>query len=72
MSSDGTASQVVTVTINGTNDVPVAHDDTASTDEDTAIIITPTTLLNNDGDVDNDTLTIWWVRKTPSTAPSPS
>src|SRR4029079_7369733 len=47
-----TAEQVVTVTIDPVNDLPVAGDDTASTDEDTPLNITAATLLANDTDVD--------------------
>jgi VCBS repeat-containing protein len=55
--ADGTTSSVV-VTINGTNDGPVAQANSLSTDEDTALTIAPATLLANDSDVDGDTLTI--------------
>ncbi|QTN21344.1 tandem-95 repeat protein [Rhizobacter sp. AJA081-3] len=40
------------------NDAPVAAIDTASTNEDTALTLTPATLLANDSDVDGDTLFI--------------
>jgi hypothetical protein len=40
------------------NDAPVANNDTATTEEDTPIIILATELLANDGDVDRDTLSI--------------
>ena len=40
------------------NDTPVATIDAASTNEDTALTLTPATLLANDSDVDGDTLTI--------------
>jgi len=46
---------IVTVTIGGTNDAPVAVDDAASTDEDTPVVIA---VLGNDSDPDNDPLTI--------------
>ncbi|MDF1734312.1 MAG: tandem-95 repeat protein [Minwuia sp.] len=51
----GTDSETVTVTINGRNDGPVAADDSATTDEDTAVAIT---VLANDSDVDGDALTV--------------
>ncbi|MDP5253310.1 Ig-like domain-containing protein [Vibrio sp. HB161653] len=55
--SDGTTTDTanVKVTVNAVNDGPVAVDDTASTDEDTAVTID---VLANDSDVDGDTLTI--------------
>ncbi len=46
---------VVTVTINAINDDPVANDDSATTDQDTAVTID---VLTNDTDVDEDTLTV--------------
>jgi hypothetical protein len=48
---DGATSNMatVTVTVNDVNDPPVANDDTASTDEDTAVTID---VLGNDSDVD--------------------
>ncbi|MCP4409900.1 MAG: tandem-95 repeat protein [Gammaproteobacteria bacterium] len=55
--SDGvlTDTAVVTVTVGAVNDLPVAHDDVASTDEDTAVTIP---VLDNDFDPDGDTLAI--------------
>ena len=55
--SDGslTDTAVITVTINGANDAPVAGDDTANTSEDTPRAIAA---LGNDSDVDGDTLTV--------------
>ncbi|QDG52672.1 tandem-95 repeat protein [Persicimonas caeni] len=55
--SDGTATATatVTVTVNNVNDAPTAADDTATTDEDTAVTID---VLANDGDPDNDPLGI--------------
>ncbi|RMH45258.1 MAG: tandem-95 repeat protein [Deltaproteobacteria bacterium] len=55
---DETATATVTVRVGGQNDVPVATDDTVSTDEDTAVTISAATLLANDSDADGDTLTI--------------
>jgi len=51
----GTAVGNVNVTVNGTNDNPVANDDAATTDEDTAVSVN---VVANDTDVDNDTLTV--------------
>ncbi|WP_153559190.1 tandem-95 repeat protein, partial [Roseimaritima sediminicola] len=51
----GTATATVTVTVNPVNDAPAADDDTATTDEDTAVTID---VLANDSDVDDDTLTV--------------
>ena len=45
----------VFITVNSVNDAPVANDDEASTDEDTAVAID---VLANDQDADGDTLTI--------------
>ncbi len=46
---------VVTVTVNAVNDGPVAHDDTARTEEDEAVSIS---VLSNDVDVDDDSLSL--------------
>jgi VCBS repeat-containing protein len=51
----GLATGTVTVTVNPINDAPVAVDDSATTDEDTPVTID---VLNNDTDVDGDTLTV--------------
>jgi len=51
----GTDTATVTITINGVNDPPVAVNDSAITNEDTPVIID---VLNNDSDVDGDTLTV--------------
>ncbi len=55
--SDGVFSDTanIVVTVNAVNDAPVANDDSATTDEDTAVTID---VLANDSDVDDDTLTI--------------
>ena len=50
----GTDTATVTVTVNGVNDVPVAGDDTATTDQNT--VLGGTGLLANDTDADGDTL----------------
>jgi cysteine-rich repeat protein len=50
---------LVTVNVVGVNDPPVAHDDVASTDEDTAISFSAANLLANDTDPDTgDVLTV--------------
>jgi VCBS repeat-containing protein len=51
----GTDTATVTITINGVNDAPVAVNDSAITDEGTPVIID---VLNNDSDVDGDTLAV--------------
>ncbi|MFV1873328.1 MAG: Ig-like domain-containing protein [Oleiphilus sp.] len=51
----GTASSTVAVTVNPENDEPVAVADTASTQEDTSVVID---VLDNDSDVDGDSLTV--------------
>lgn len=54
--TDRTATATVTINITPVNDAPVAQNDTTSTDEDTAVVIS---VLTNDSDVDaGDTLTI--------------
>lgn len=50
-----TSSSTVTITVSGTNDAPVANDDTATTDENTAV---SGNVLANDTDVDGETLTV--------------
>jgi len=56
-SVDGTT-HVVTVTITGTNDAPIAVADSFGTVENTTLTLTANQLLNNDKDTDNDALTI--------------
>ncbi|HWO21583.1 MAG TPA: Ig-like domain-containing protein [Kofleriaceae bacterium] len=58
--SDGFATDTgaVTITVTPVNDAPVATDDTATTDEDTPLVIAAATLLANDTDVEGDTLTV--------------
>jgi len=51
----GTDTATVTVTVDAVNDAPVAVDDTAQTDEDTAVDIA---VLVNDSDVDGDALDV--------------
>jgi hypothetical protein len=51
----GSATATVYVTIRAVNDAPVANDDVASTNEDTAVTIS---VLANDSDVDGDALTV--------------
>ena len=51
----GSATATVNVTIGALNDAPVAGDDSASTDEDNAVVIS---VLSNDSDVEGDTLTV--------------
>jgi hypothetical protein len=51
----GVASATVTVTVTAVNDAPVALNDSATTPEDTAKIIT---VLGNDSDLDGDTLSV--------------
>ncbi|MCE9575637.1 MAG: tandem-95 repeat protein [Deltaproteobacteria bacterium] len=58
--SDGVATDtgVVTVTVVPVNDAPVAIDDVASANEDTALVIDASALTANDTDVDQQPLTI--------------
>lgn len=51
----GVSQAAVTITVTPVNDAPIAVDDTALTDEDTAVIIF---VLDNDTDVDGDVLTV--------------
>ncbi|HRQ42523.1 MAG TPA: Ig-like domain-containing protein [Chloroflexota bacterium] len=60
---DDSSVATVTFTITCVNDAPIANDDTAATDEDTAINIT---VLDNDVDVDGDSLTVTAI-STPAT-----
>ncbi|GEN13214.1 Alpha-tubulin suppressor [Myxococcus fulvus] len=53
-----TDAALVTVTVNAVNDAPVAVDDSASTDEDVALVIPTATLVTNDTDVDGDVLLV--------------
>ncbi len=52
----GTDTATVTFTVTGTNDGPVAVEDTDATDQDTAIVLD--NVLGNDSDPDGDTLTV--------------
>ncbi len=55
----GAASAEVTVTVEGRNDAPDAVDDTYTTSEDTVLDVDVASgVLNNDTDVDNDTLQV--------------
>ena len=47
----GTATATVSITVSAVNDAPVANDDNATTDEDTAVNID---VLANDSDADGD------------------
>ena len=48
----------VTITITGVNDAPVAVDDTGTTDEDSALLVSDPGVLGNDTDAEGDTLTV--------------
>ena len=54
--SGGSDTATVSVTINAINDDPTAADDAITTDQDTAVVISP---LANDNDVDGDPLNIF-------------
>ena len=56
-SEDGTASEVITVTISGTNDAPVGGDDIASAIEDGAVVFG--SVAGNDTDVDAGASRSW-------------
>jgi DNA/RNA endonuclease G (NUC1) len=51
----GTATGTVNVNVAGVNDGPVANDDAATTDEDTAVNVN---VVGNDSDLDGDTLSV--------------
>ena len=51
----GTDTATVDITVNPINDPPVASDDVDTTDEDTPVTVS---VLDNDSDVDGDTLTV--------------
>jgi large repetitive protein len=55
--SDGslTATRQFTVTVNAVNDTPTAGNDSATTNEDTAVAVA---VLTNDGDIDGDPLAV--------------
>ena len=58
--SDGTASVDVTVSISvgAANDAPVAVDDSRSTPEDQALVVTSASLVTNDTDAEGQTLSV--------------
>lgn len=53
--ADGTSQATVTIEVVAVNDAPVVNDDTATTDENTPVTITP---LENDSNPDGDTLSV--------------
>ncbi len=53
----GTATATVTVNVTPVNDAPVAVDDTFSTQQDVTLTVDAPGVLENDSDVDGDTLT---------------
>nr|WP_315981314.1 VCBS domain-containing protein [Aliamphritea spongicola] len=53
-----TDTQLINITVNGTNDAPVANTETISGLEDKAVVFTASDLLGNDSDVDGGTLSI--------------
>jgi VCBS repeat-containing protein len=58
-SLDGTASQSITITLNGVNDTPIARTDAFLATQGTSLTITVATLLGNDSDADSgDALSI--------------
>ena len=54
----GTDTAVIRIQVKPDNDGPVANDDTATTPEDTPILLTNASILANDTDPEGDTLTI--------------
>src|SRR4030095_10520086 len=54
----GTAMATVNVDVVSVNDAPVAAGNTATTSEDTPLVITPAPLTGNDSDVEGDALTV--------------
>lgn len=61
--TDGTltASASVQLTVEPANDAPVANQDSATTSEDVALVLSESALLANDIDVDGPSLAIVWV-----------
>ena len=58
-SHGATSTATATITLSGVNDAPVAIADSASTDEDTVLVVTAANgVLANDTDVDHDGLTV--------------
>jgi uncharacterized repeat protein (TIGR01451 family) len=55
--SGGSAPATVTIAVMPVNDAPVTVADSYSTDEDTAFVSAPDSVLDNDDDVDGDSLT---------------
>jgi Ca2+-binding RTX toxin-like protein len=56
--SGGTDTATVSLVVNPINDAPVATADTLSTDEDSALVIAESQLINNDSDIDGDALSV--------------
>ncbi|MFG1311986.1 cadherin-like domain-containing protein, partial [Xanthobacter tagetidis] len=54
----GTDTATVNVTVTPVNDAPIATADTATTAEDTPLVIAVADLLANDSDLDGDTLSV--------------
>ena len=54
-SNNGSTTAIVNVDVSAVNDAPVTQQDTASVDEDTAIVFSQAQLLANDSDVDTAT-----------------
>jgi VCBS repeat-containing protein len=48
---------IVTITVSGVNDAPLAFDDSYDTDEDTTLVVPAPGVLDNDSDPDDDPLT---------------
>jgi len=63
-SKGGTDSATVTVTVNATNDPPVANTDSYSVDEDVTLAVPAPGVLGNDSDVENNPLTAVMVSST--------
>lgn len=61
----GSDTATITLTVNSVNDIPVANDDTASTDEDVPVTVN---VLSNDSDADGDPLTLSVVSASNGTA----
>jgi hypothetical protein len=61
---DSASPATVTITVGAVNDAPAANDDSATTDEDTAVAVD---VLANDNDVDGNSLTAGSITTTAST-----
>jgi VCBS repeat-containing protein len=53
----GSSSNTVTITVSNTNDAPIANADSYATDEDVVLVVAASGILENDTDIDSDSIT---------------